>query len=429
MDISYEAAEKLVELIGDKTYNIDGVIYDVNEIIGYLEYNDRNTFEKGSVWDQMATAIETYQLDSSFKPQNAANATSGMTVGGVGGKETKQATTVKSILGDSAGIDSVPEFQKAERAPVFENVNCEEEAISTELLKEYGNNFFELITYDPSFGKTQKLKLSGVLKELPQFSMGTNWTDGPAATVTDLVKSMICSDNMEMIVAAGGYDRSWNMLDEQSDRTYESSTQPSFDLNFRIYTTENIGSVGLTTWKNWVKGLTLFAQPSISTRVNINAAANNFVNGIFGNLDNFNTLKDSVASAFSSKTKDQKVIDGAVDALTTLGDKIGDLVTKRDDANRVSGEANKKNYYGAKLWKLRIMPGIIQRPIIVYINNWSVTYSKEYNITENNGEPIYVDFKINCCLDQIPNAGRWMYYLNKNTNEEGANLPIKSTKK
>ena len=41
------------------------------------------------------------------------------------------------------------------------------------LLKEYGNNLFELVTYDPSVNNGQnngQIRLIGVLKQLPNFS-------------------------------------------------------------------------------------------------------------------------------------------------------------------------------------------------------------------------------------------------------------------
>lgn len=306
---------------------------------------------------------------------------------------------------------------QAVRPPVFDNKpESSEDTISEELLKEYGNNFFELYTFDNSV-TNGKIRLAGVLKELPQFSMSTNWTQGPAASISDMVKSYMCSDLMEMVTAAGGYDRSWNALDEQSDRTYESTQEPSFELNFRVYTTENIGTVGFTTWQNWMKALALFAQPSIASKININAIGNNVVNGVLGNIDNVTSIAKNVTSMMSDTAKRDGVITAIGTGLEKLGNEIGDVTKKRDDINRVSGEANRKNYYGAKIWKLRLMPGLIQRPIIVYISNWSITYSKEINL--DTEEPIYVDFKISCVMDQIPNAGTWMYYLNNNANANG----------
>ena len=60
--------------------------------------------------------------------------------------------------------------------------------------------------------------------------------------------------------------------------------------------------------------------------------------------------------------------------------------------------------------------------MIVYISNWSVTFSKEWNTATN--EPMWVEFKITCSLDQIPNAGVWMYYLGE-YDELGENDKLK----
>lgn len=311
---------------------------------------------------------------------------------------------------------------KSTPAKPIKNEKKQESDISVELLREYGNNLFMLYTYDPSF-KTDKnnglVEMCGVLKELPPFSMSqAAWTTGPAASLTDIVKGYLCSDLMEMITTIGGNDRSFNAVDETSDRTYNGTNPVTFPLSFRIYTTQTIGSKQLTPWQTWVKLLSLFAQPSIASKVNINSIGNNVVNGVLGGLDKATSLVNSTGNILTSQK------DSAKGLINAIGDTIEDVVneaqvfvTTRDDENRVGGPANLKNYYGAKLWKLRVLPGLIQRPLIVVIEGWGVTFSKERNL--DNSQPIYLDFTINCKLDQIPNAGNWMYYLDRRANKAG----------
>ena len=82
--------------------------------------------------------------------------------------------------------------------------------VDNNLLKEYGNNYFELITYDQGLNNNKlggQLKLAGVLKELPSFSMTTTWTIGPAKSISDTVKNTVTSPLLEMMTTIGGRDR------------------------------------------------------------------------------------------------------------------------------------------------------------------------------------------------------------------------------
>lgn len=293
-----------------------------------------------------------------------------------------------------------------------------EPTISENLLREYGNNLFELVTYDPSI-KDGQIKLIGVLKQIPSFNMGTAWRSGPAASLSDILKGYLCSDLMEMMMAIGGSDKSWSSVDEASDRTFEECKTPSFNLEFRLYPGQNIGTTSLTTYDTWISALSLFAQPSIASKINVNAIANNAVNGAIHGLDKFKTATEKmVETVAGTKVPDsESTINVLANTVGNIVDDTAVLVTNRDDKNRVEGTANKKSFYGAKLWKLNILPGLIEKPIVVYIENWSVTYSKEINF--ETGKPIYVDFTVNCALDQIPDAGLWMYYMDKNRNETG----------
>lgn len=297
-----------------------------------------------------------------------------------------------------------------------------EPSINENLLREYGNNLFELVTYDPSvnMGKNGgQIRLIGVLKQLPSFNMGTTWDSGPAASLSDILKGFLCSDLMETMVAVGGNDRSWTSVDEASDRTYKECKTPSFNLEFRLYPDQTIGTTELTTYDTWLSALSLFAQPSIASKINVNSMANNAVNGAIYGLDKFKTVTEKMMDTVAGTTvpDSESTISVLANAVGNLVDDTAVLVTNRDDKNRVEGPANKKSFYGAKLWKLSILPGLIEKPVIVYISSWSVTYSKEINF--ETGKPIYVDFTVNCVLDQVPDAGVWMYYMDRNMNESG----------
>ena len=302
-------------------------------------------------------------------------------------------------------------FQKA--AYEYHEVQAEKQPVNIDALKEYGNNYFELTTYDRylNSGKGGVYTLAGVLKEIPSFSMSTTWEKGPASTISDTVKSFMCSSLMEIVTTIGGHDRSWMNLDEGTDRVYASTGRPSFSLNFKLYTNDNIGSQQLSTWKTWLRALSMYATPSVDAKVNITSMAENAIYGIWHSIDAVNQAAAGFREGFSGDDKDQKreAFDKVIEGITKAVDDATGYVAKRDGPKRVETTANSENFYGSKLWYLRILPGIFKKPLIVYISNWGVTYSKEMNFTTK--EPIWIEFKITCEMDQIASAPVWMNYL------------------
>lgn len=337
------------------------------------------------------------------------------------GQQTKNAEQLKKAK--VAGVDGNTKFNKL---PAYKNVQTKDVNLNTDnkLLEEYGNNYFELITYDQGLNNSKlggQLKLAGVLKDIPSFSMSCTWDKGPAASISDTVKSFMCAPLVEMMTTMGGRDRAWMSLDEGTDRVYKTTSRPSFTLNFKLYPNEVIGSEKLTEWKTWLKALSLYTMPSVDAKVSINAMANNTLNGLYGCGDLIKNTLDSFQKGFSNAFDSQKneavsdksIIDkitkGIGGGLETAVNGVAGQLTERDGLNRVTNSSNTKNFYGAKLWYLKLLPGIFKKPLIVYISNWGVTYSKEIN--PDTHEPIWVDFTVNCEMDQIASAPVWMSYI------------------
>lgn len=337
------------------------------------------------------------------------------------GQQTKNAEQLKKAK--VAGVDGNTKFNKL---PAYKNVQTKDVNLNTDnkLLEEYGNNYFELITYDQGLNNSKlggQLKLAGVLKDMPSFSMSCTWDKGPAASISDTVKSFMCAPLVEMMTTMGGRDRAWMSLDEGTDRVYKTTSRPSFTLNFKLYPNEVIGSEKLTEWKTWLKALSLYTMPSVDAKVSINAMANNTLNGLYGcgdliknTLDSFqkgfsNAFDSQKNEAVSDKSIIDKITDGIGGGLETAVNGVAGQLTERDGLNRVTNSSNTKNYYGAKLWYLKLLPGIFKKPLIVYISNWGVTYSKEIN--PDTHEPIWVDFTVTCEMDQIASAPVWMSYI------------------
>ena len=401
----YDYLSGLVEKRGNEMGYTDQEQYDsyVN-LIAYMNDNNRSDYDRNNVISQLGGNWSDFVKlgsDEWRKNQQTVN--------------QQRLDNIKSINGSNTGVVKP---QKLEPYKFAENKDSVPQAApSNDLLAEYGNNYFELITFDKGLnnGKDNgRVTLAGVLKDIPAFNMKATWEPGPAATISDTVKKFMTSPIAEMTTTLGGRDRAWMNLDEGTDRVYKSTSKPTFSLSFKLYTNENIGSKSLTNYRTWIKALSLYTMPSVDTKVNINAMANNTLNGLYGCADLIGDVVDAAKDAFQGgedgKQKDKDLIDKVTDAVKEAANTASDIIQRRDGEYRVVSDANQKNFYGAKLWYLKILPGIFKNPLIVYIDSWGVTYSKEIN--PDTLEPIWVEFNINCAMDQVASAPTWAKYLN-----------------
>ena len=401
----YDYLSGLVEKRGNEMGYTDQEQYDsyVN-LIAYMNDNNRSDYDRNNVISQLGGNWSDFVKlgsDEWRKNQQTVN--------------QQRLDNIKSINGSNTGVVKP---QKLEPYKFAENKDSVPQAApSNDLLAEYGNNYFELITFDKGLnnGKDNgRVTLAGVLKDIPAFNMKATWEPGPAATISDTVKKFMTSPLAEMTTTLGGRDRAWMNLDEGTDRVYKSTSKPTFSLSFKLYTNENIGSKSLTNYRTWIKALSLYTMPSVDAKVNINAMANNTLNGLYGCADLIGDVVDAAKDAFQGgedgKQKDKDLIDKVTDAVTVAANTASDIIQRRDGEYRVVSDANQKNFYGAKLWYLKILPGIFKNPLIVYIDSWGVTYSKEIN--PDTLEPIWVEFNINCAMDQVASGPTWAKYLN-----------------
>lgn len=401
----YDYLSGLVEQRGNEMGYTDQEQYDsyVN-LVAYMNDNNRSDYDRNNVISQLGGNWSDFVKlgsDEWRKNQQTVN--------------QQRLDNIKSINGSNTGVVKP---QKLEPYKYAENKDSVPQAApSTDLLAEYGNNYFELITFDKGLnnGKDNgRVTLAGVLKDIPAFNMKATWEPGPAATISDTVKKFMTSPIAEMTTTLGGRDRAWMNLDEGTDRVYKATSKPTFSLSFKLYTNENIGSKSLTNYRTWIKALSLYTMPSVDAKVNINAMANNTLNGLYGCADLIGDVVDAAKDAFQGgedgKQKDKDLIDKVADAVTVAANTASDIIQRRDGEYRVVSDANQKNFYGAKLWYLKVLPGIFKNPLIVYIDSWGVTYSKEIN--PDTLEPIWVEFNINCAMDQVASAPIWAKYLN-----------------
>lgn len=401
----YDYLSGLVEKRGNEMGYTDQEQYDsyVN-LVAYMNDNNRSDYDRNNVISQLGgnwSDFVNLGSDEWRKGQQTTN--------------QQRLDNIKSINGSNTGVVKPEKLEPYKFATNESSVP--QESPTTDLLAEYGNNYFELITFDKGLnnGKDNgRVTLAGVLKDIPAFNMKATWEPGPAATISDTVKKFMTSPLAEMTTTLGGRDRAWMNLDEGTDRVYKATSKPTFSLSFKLYTNENIGSKSLTNYRTWIKALSLYTMPSVDAKVNINAMANNTLNGLYGCADLIGDVVDAAKDAFQGgedgKQKDKDLIDKVADAAIAVANTAAEIVQRRDGEYRVVSDANQKNFYGAKLWYLKILPGIFKNPLIVYIDSWGVTYSKEIN--PDTLEPIWVEFNINCAMDQVASAPVWAKYLN-----------------
>lgn len=401
----YDYLSGLVEKRGNEMGYTDQEQYDsyVN-LVAYMNDNNRSDYDRNNVISQLGgnwSDFVNLGSDEWRKGQQTTN--------------QQRLDNIKSINGSNTGVVKPEKLEPYKFATNESSVP--QDSPTTDLLAEYGNNYFELITFDKGLnnGKDNgRVTLAGVLKDIPAFNMKATWEPGPAATISDTVKKFMTSPLAEMTTTLGGRDRAWMNLDEGTDRVYKSTSKPTFSLSFKLYTNENIGSKSLTNYRTWIKALSLYTMPSVDAKVNINAMANNTLNGLYGCADLVGDVVDAAKDAFQGgedgKQKDKDLIDKVADAAIAVANTAAEIIQSRDGEYRVVSDANQKNFYGAKLWYLKVLPGIFKNPLIVYIDSWGVTYSKEIN--PDTLEPIWVEFNINCAMDQVASAPIWAKYLN-----------------
>lgn len=277
------------------------------------------------------------------------------------------------------------------------------------LEKEYGNNYFELRTID----NNTEIILAGVLKELPEFSCSTEWEEGPGGTIGKKVKDYVNDDTLQAFNFLGGSDYSPLLaMDALTERAYAKTSYESLELNFRIYSNQVIGSKIFTSPDIWIKSLLKYTSPDASN----GTISKNVLDNLRATVESAGNLAKQLKEIIKDDEKDEeekadqkKTMDSV---FTNINNAMSRLQENRYGDKRIYSEANGLGKFGAKLFELRIMPFIFKQNLKVYISGWSVNPSSECFITsENKHEHVYYDFKITCCMDQIPSKDTWKNIL------------------
>lgn len=332
--------------------------------------------------------------------------------------------------------------------PDLDTESYEGHTLSDELItlsKKYGNNVFEL--------EVENTSLFGVLKELPTLSLESNWVPNAEADIISWLKKKQSNTNVQVINSILGVEQiPWIEGGNATTHTYAGCKDATFNLQFRIYSMEAIGTSNkMSGYKRVLAALCLYAPPlhtfdadqilSLSV-VNLSRTATALIDAI-GNMIDYgaNTIgmTDAPRDKQEVKKTDDAVEKGLKDiyamgsaAFSAIGadtreDRITQLkkfanATKsaaadverffvdktfsKKDIERVDDQMNwYKGYYGGALWHLSVLPGIFSHKIPVYVKTWTAKPSKEIDST---GKAAYMDFTVTCKLDQTKTGNWWV---------------------
>ena len=126
----------------------------------------------------------------------------------------------------------------------------------------------------------------------------------------------------------------------------------------------------------------------------------------------FNRLSEISQNQYDNKAKDDND-DKLRKILTEIAKLANDSIVGKYGQYRVFQTMNATNSLGEKLWHLNIYDDVIfkqNRPLVVYVSEWSVKPSDEVV----GDDPVYYDFEVNCVLDQIYSRETWISHLAEN---------------
>lgn len=193
----------------------------------------------------------------------------------------------------------------------------------------YGNNYFILATQI----ENTPIEMDGVMQELPALSFSSEWETSPVATIGETFSELANSEFLEFLAQKGDAGRGTHVVnaDQMTSRTYKSGSKLSFDIKFRCYPGQKVGSHNTRTAKEWIRFL------SLTTPVNSNCGVNieNLVDKVAGAADGLVNLFDALVG--SNKDKDEtknepnvvvSVMDPIVDAASGALDYISKPFSK-----------------------------------------------------------------------------------------------------
>jgi hypothetical protein len=272
---------------------------------------------------------------------------------------------------------------------------------------EYGNNYFMLYTYYPGFEGF--LTADGVMQEMPAISMSTEWENSPAASVGEELDKALNNEFLEFCAmkTTNANTPIMRRKDALTSRCYKDTGDISFQLKFRVYPGQKVGTQALTTAQEWLLLLSMTTPINAACSFSIDNAIGTVVKAADGIAAAFKAVKDGISGTNSKdKEKQQQQQAALVRAEATLGAEGATALKSFENAD---ARITNPNVFGACLFGIRLYPWIFKKPLTCYISSWSVTPSKEWNEDQFVNDHYYYDFTLNCSMDQKPCANTWRF--------------------
>lgn len=272
---------------------------------------------------------------------------------------------------------------------------------------EYGNNYFMLYTYYPGFEGF--LTADGVMQEMPAISMSTEWENSPAASVGEELDKALNNEFLEFCAmkTTNANTPIMRRKDALTSRCYKDTGDISFQLKFRVYPGQKVGTQALTTAQEWLLLLSLTTPINAACSFSVDNTIGTVVKAADGIAAAFKAVKDGISGTNSKdKEKQQQQQAALVRAEATLGAEGATALKSFENAD---ARITNPNVFGACLFGIRLYPWIFKKPLTCYISSWSVTPSKEWNEDQYVNDHYYYDFTLNCSMDQKPCAQTWRF--------------------
>lgn len=274
---------------------------------------------------------------------------------------------------------------------------------------EYGNNYFMLYTYYPGFEGF--LTADGVMQEMPAISMSTEWENSPAASVGEELDKALNNDFLEFCAmkTTNANTPIMRRKDALTSRCYKDTGDISFQLKFRVYPGQKVGTQALTTAQEWLLLLSMTTPINAACSFSVDNTIGTVVKAADGIAAAFKAIKDGISGTnYKDKEKQQQQQAALVRAEATLGaEGVGETALKSFE--NADARITNPNVFGACLFGIRLYPWIFKKPLTCYISSWSVTPSKEWNEDQYVNDHYYYDFTLNCSMDQKPCANVWRF--------------------
>lgn len=272
---------------------------------------------------------------------------------------------------------------------------------------EYGNNYFMLYTYYPGFEGF--LTADGIMQEMPAISMSTEWENSPAASVGEELDKALNNEFLEFCAmkTTNANTPIMRRKDALTSRCYKDTGDISFQLKFRVYPGQKVGTQALTTAQEWLLLLSMTTPINAACSFSVDNAIGTVVKAADGIAAAFKAVKDGISGTNSKdKEKQQQQQAALVRAEATLGAEGATALKSFENAD---ARITNPNVFGACLFGIRLYPWIFKKPLTCYISSWSVTPSKEWNEDQFVNDHYYYDFTLNCSMDQKPCANTWRF--------------------